>query len=70
MGGVFKPSPPPAPPTPAPTQAEVSQSTATSMDGFDSRKTKRKGRSATILTGAMGVEDQSTTLGKKSLLGQ
>jgi hypothetical protein len=70
MGGVFKPSPPPAPPTPAPTQAEVSQSTATSMDGYDSRKTKRKGRSATILTGAMGVEDQSTTLGKKSLLGQ
>jgi len=53
-----------------PTQAEVSQSTATSMDGYDSRKTKRKGRSATILTGAMGVEDQSTTLGKKSLLGQ
>ena len=70
MGGVFKPSPPPAPPTPAPTQAEVSQSTATSMDGYDSRKTKRKGRSATILTGAMGVEEQSLTLGKKSLLGQ
>ena len=70
MGGVFKPSPPPAPPTPAPTQAEVSQSTATSMDGYDSRKTKRKGRSATILTGPMGVEDQSLTLGTKSLLGQ
>ena len=70
MGGVFKPSPPPAPPTPAPTQAEVSQSTATSMDGFDSRKTKRKGRSATILTGPMGVEEQSLTLGTKSLLGQ
>ena len=70
MGGVFKPSPPPAPPTPAPTQAEVSQSTATSMDGYDSRKTKRKGRSATILTGAMGVEEQSLTLGTKSLLGQ
>jgi hypothetical protein len=65
--GVIKPI---SPPTPAPTQAEVSQSTATSMDGYDSRKTKRKGRSATILTGAMGVEDQSTTLGKKSLLGQ
>jgi hypothetical protein len=70
MGGVFKPSPPPAPPTPAPTQAEVSQSTATSMDGYDSRKTKRKGRSATILTGPMGVEEQSLTLGTKSLLGQ
>ena len=70
MGSVFRPPTPPAPQPPAPTQAEVSQSTATSMDGFDSRKTKRKGRSATILTGAMGVEDQSTTLGKKSLLGQ
>ena len=70
MGGVFKPSPPPAPPTPAPTQAEVSQSTATSMYGYDSRKTKRKGRSATILTGPMGVEEQSLTLGTKSLLGQ
>jgi len=54
----------------SPTQAEVSQSTATSMDGYDSRKTKRKGRSATILTGPMGVEEQSLTLGKKSLLGQ
>ena len=70
MGSVFNSSPPPTPPTPAPTQAEVSQSTATSMDGYDLRKNKRKGRSATILTGAMGVEDQSTTLGKKSLLGQ
>jgi len=64
--GVIKPV---SPPTPAPTQAEVSQSTATSMDGYDSRKTKRKGRSATILTGATGLEDQ-TTLGTKTLLGQ
>ena len=57
------------PATPAPTQAEVSQSTATSMDGYDARKTKRRGRSATILTGATGLEDQ-TTLGTKTLLGQ
>ena len=70
VSNIIKPKAPPAPPTPAPTMSEVSQSTATSMDGYDSRKTKRKGRSATILTGAMGVEDQSTTLGKKSLLGQ
>jgi len=70
MGSVFNSSPPPTPPTPAPTQAEVSQSTATSMDGYDSRKNKRKGRSATILTGPMNVEEQSLTLGKKSLLGQ
>ena len=32
-------------------------------------KTKRKGRSATILTGPAGVQEQNTTLGKKSLLG-
>ena len=78
MGGavakVFRPSPPPAPaPAPvmvAPTVAEVSQSQATSMDGYDARKTKAKGRSSTIITSAKGVEDETITLGKKSLLGQ
>ena len=78
MGGsvarVFRPRPTPAPtPAPiaiAPTVAEVSQATATSMDGYDSRKTKAKGRSQTIMTSAKGVEDESITLGKKSLLGQ
>ena len=73
MGSVFKPKPPAPPPTPtepAPTQAEVSQATATSMDGYDNRKTKRRGRSATIMTGPMGVEEQQVTLGTKSLLGQ
>jgi len=61
----------PAPaPTPAPTQAEVSQVTATSMDGYDSRRTKRRGRSATIMTGPMGVQEEQVTLGTKSLLGQ
>ena len=72
MGSVFKPkppSPPPAPPTPAPTTAEVSQSTAVSADGYDSMKTKRKGRSATVLTGPKGVEDETLTLGRRSLLG-
>ena len=72
MGSVFRPkppSPPPAPPAPAPTTAEVSQSTAVSADGYDSIKTKRKGRSATVLTGPKGVEDETLTLGRKSLLG-
>ena len=77
MGSVFKPKPPrptPAPtpvaaPTPSPTTAEVSQATATSMDGYDSLRTKRKGRSATVLTGPRGVEDQTVTLGRRSLLG-
>ena len=31
-----------APVAPAPTTAEVSQATATSMDGYDARKTKAK----------------------------
>ena len=75
MGSVFKPKPPrptPAPTpvaAPSPTTAEVSQATATSMDSYDSMKTKRKGRSATVLTGPRGVEDQTVTLGRRSLLG-
>ena len=70
MGGVFRPSPKPQKaPEPAPTQAEVSQSTATAADGYDSRRTKRKGRSATVLTGPRGVEEESPTLGRRSLLG-
>ena len=74
MGGAIRKPSPPAPPPPqpvtAPTEAEVSQATATSMDGYDSRKTKRRGRSATILTGPAGVEEQTVTLGRRSLLGQ
>ena len=75
MGSVFKPKPPAPPPPSAPspitpTAPEVSQSTATSMDGYDSRKTKAKGRSATIMTSSKGVEDETLTLGRRSLLGQ
>ena len=68
-----RPTPAPAPaPTPvvSPTAPEVSQATATSMDGYDARKTKAKGRSTTILTGPKGVEEETLTLGKRSLLGQ
>ena len=68
---IIKPAAPtPAPMAAAPTTAEISQATATSMDGYDSRKTKARGRSMTIMTGPSGVEDQTATLGKKSLLGQ
>jgi len=73
MGSVFRPkppAPPPTPPTPAPTAPEVSQATATSMDGYDARKTKARGRSTTILTGPKGVEEETPTLGRRSLLGQ
>jgi|DEB0MinimDraft_10_1074344.scaffolds.fasta_scaffold98038_2 hypothetical protein len=58
---------PPSPPTSSPTSAEISQATAAYI--YDTRKTKRRGRSLTIQTGPTGVEE-SLTLGKKSLLGQ
>ena len=67
MGSVFRPKPPAPPPTPTPTAPEVSQSKA--ADAYDPRKAKAKGRSSTIITGSKGVEDESLTLGKKSLLG-
>ena len=73
MGSVFRPKPPapqPVPPTPTPTAPEVSQATATSMDGYDSRKTKARGRSTTILTGPRGLEEETPTLGRRSLLGR
>jgi len=76
MGGAlpkpFRPTAPaPAPaPIQTPTQAEVSQVTATAMDGYDSRKTKARGRSTTILTGPKGIEDETLTLGRRSLLGK
>jgi hypothetical protein len=67
---IFSSPKPPAPPTPAPTTAEVSQATATSMDGYDARKTKAKGRSMTVLTGPRGIEEQTVTLGRPSILGR
>ena len=52
----------------APTAAEVSQSKA--ADAYDSRKTKARGRSMTILTNSRGVgNNMASVLGKKSLLG-
>ena len=76
MGGavarIVRPSrPTPAPaPVVTPTAPEVSQATATDMSGYDSRKTKARGRSTTILTGPKGVEEETPTLGRRSLLGQ
>jgi len=59
-----------------PTEIEVSQSQAANATStanttsYDSRKTKAKGRSKTILTSSRGVTlDDTLTLGKKSLLG-
>ena len=74
MGGAipkpFRPSRPTPAPAPTPTAPEVSQATATAMDGYDARKTKARGRSTTILTGPKGVEEETLTLGRKSLLGR
>ena len=66
----FRPTPTPAPaPAPVtPTAPEVSQATATAMDGYDARKTKARGRSTTILTGPLGVEEEAETE-QKTLLG-
>ena len=77
MGGAIpkpfrprKPTPPPAPTPITPTAPEISQATSTAMDGYDSRKTKARGRSTTILTGPRGVEEETPTLGRRSLLGR
>ena len=61
--------PPVVSPVVAPTVAEVSQSEAANADSYDLRKTKRKGRSATIMTGPAGVKNEDLVLGKRSLLG-
>ena len=64
----------------SPTTSEVSQSSATNamseidMDStlvkkYDTRKTKARGRSSTILTSSVGGAGNNLTLGKKSLLG-
>ena len=78
MGGavarVFRPTPPPAPApiAVAPTAPEVSQSSAYNAadDARRALKNKQKGRAMTILSSPKGVEDETVTLGKKSLLGQ
>ena len=55
----------------APTAAEVSQSSAYNAadDASIALRNKKKGRAMTILSSPKGVEDETVTLGKKSLLG-
>ena len=57
--------------TTAPTEAEVSQSEAANADAA-ALKVKKRGRSASILTGSKGVTKMASnySLGKKSLLGR
>ena len=39
------------------------------VDAYNRRKEKRRGRSATIMSSSVGVEEKDVTLCKKSLLG-
>ena len=76
MGRPRRPSPPPPPPPPPPRPAPVKVMTPTASEVDQSGdayavRTKRRGRSQTILTGPRGVEDeQNLTLGRRSLLGR
>ena len=74
MGSVFRPKPPapPPPPAPAPTAPEVSQAAAYNAadNASIALRNKRKGRAMTILSSPKGVEDDTLTLGRKSLLGK
>ena len=74
MGRPRRPSPPPPPPPPNPAPVKVMTPTASEVDQSGDAyavRTKRRGRSQTILTGPRGVEDeQNLTLGRRSLLGR
>ena len=75
MGRPRRPSPPPPPPPPPkPAPVKVMTPTASEVDQSGDAyavRTKRRGRSQTILTGAEGVQDdQNLTLGRRSLLGR
>jgi hypothetical protein len=74
MGSIFNPKPPPLPPVqpmPEPPSSELSDAEKAQIKkDKDAIARKRKGRSSTILTGPLGVqEDQedatNTLLGKK-----
>ena len=68
--GVLKKTSPSPSTSASPTTAEVSQSNVTDVT-YDSRKTKAKGRSMTILTNSRGVgKNTNAVLGTKSLLGR
>ena len=74
MGRPRRPSPPPPPPPPPkPAPVKVMTPTASEVDQSGDAyavRTKRRGRSQTILTGPEGVQDdQIFTLGRRSLLG-
>ena len=64
------PAPPPPPPPPAPPPAYDDEERKAKVAAEQAEiKRKRKGRSATILTGPQGLTEEET-LQKKTLLGE
>jgi len=72
MGSIFSPKmpAPPAPPAPAPEPPsfEDEERERLAKEKMDKLEDQRKGRSSTIVTGPLGVEEEPTTQ-KKTLLG-
>ena len=74
MGSLFSPKMPPLPPVqplPTPPSTELSQEEKDRI-AADQRamERKRKGRKSTILTGPRGLEEETVTLGRPSILGR
>lgn len=72
MGSIFSPKmpapPPPPEPAPEPPSFEDEERERLAKEKMDKIRRSRKGRSSTIVTGPMGVEEEPTTK-KKTLLG-
>ena len=65
MGSLFKPKMPPLPPVqpaPPPPSSELSQEEKDKIAAEQAKiARKRKGRSSTILTGPLGIEEEAET---------
>ena len=65
MGSLFKPKMPPlppVPPAPEPPSSELSQEEKHKIAAEQAKiARKRKGRSSTILTGPLGIEEEAET---------
>ena len=74
MGSLFSPKMPPLPPVqplPTPPSTELSQEEKDRIASEQrAMERKRKGRSSTILTGPRGLEEETVTLGRPSILGR
>ena len=72
MGSLFKPKMPPLPPVPPAPELPSSELSQEEKDRIAAEQAKiarkRKGRSSTILTGPLGIEEEAETE-DKNLLG-